>query len=61
MSRVKYGTVAALVAIVAMVVVKTAGSKTTNTHDNIQSQITAQAIGNMALQTPNGNNSGGDR
>ncbi|MFZ2644328.1 MAG: hypothetical protein WA117_25280 [Verrucomicrobiia bacterium] len=61
MSLVEYGTVAALVAIAAMVVGKTADAKITSTYDNIQSQIVAQAIGDKALQTPNGNNSGGDR
>jgi len=51
----------ALVAIVSMVVGKTAGAKTTSTYDNIQSQVIAQAIGDKALQTPNENNSGSDR
>ncbi|OHE80089.1 MAG: hypothetical protein A2107_01470 [Verrucomicrobia bacterium GWF2_62_7] len=44
----------ALVSIVAMVVVKTSGSKTASTYDNIQSQMTAQSIGNMAPQAPSG-------
>jgi len=43
-----------LVAIVAMVVVKTTGNKTASTYDNIQSQMTAQGIGSMTPQAPSG-------
>ncbi len=44
----------ALVAIVAMVVVKTSGGKAASTYDNIQSQMTAQGVGSVAPQAPNG-------
>jgi len=53
-SLVEYGMLVALIAIVAMVVVKTTGGKATSTYDNIQSQMTAQGIDSMAPQTPGG-------
>jgi Flp pilus assembly pilin Flp len=43
-SLVEYGLVLALIAIVAILVVKAVGSKTASAFDNIQSQMTAQGI-----------------
>ena len=53
-SLVEYGMMVALVAIVAMVVVKATGTKTTTTFDNVQSQMTAQGIATTTPQTPSG-------
>jgi len=43
-SLVEYGLVLALIAIVAILVVKAVGTKTTSTFDNVQSQMTSQGI-----------------
>lgn len=43
-SLVEYGLVLALIAIVAILVVKAVGTKTTSTFDNVQSQMEAQSI-----------------
>ena len=43
-SLVEYGLVLALIAIVAILVVKAVGSKTTSTFDNVQSQMTSQGV-----------------
>ncbi len=43
-SLVEYGLVLALIAIVAILVVKAVGSKTTSTFDNVQTQMTSQGI-----------------
>jgi Flp pilus assembly pilin Flp len=43
-SLVEYGLVLALIAIVAILVIKAVGTKTTSTFDNIQSQMTSQGI-----------------
>jgi Flp pilus assembly pilin Flp len=48
---VEYALVLALIAIVAIIVVKTVGTKTASTFDNIQSQMTAQGV---ASTTPQG-------
>jgi Flp pilus assembly pilin Flp len=47
-SLVEYGLVLALIAIVAILVVKAVGTKTTSTFDNVQSQMTAQGIASTA-------------
>jgi Flp pilus assembly pilin Flp len=47
-SLVEYGLVLALIAIVAILVVKAVGSKTTSTFDNVQSQMTSQGIATTA-------------
>jgi Flp pilus assembly pilin Flp len=47
-SLVEYGLVLALIAIVAILVVKAVGTKTTSTFDNVQSQMTAQGIATTA-------------
>jgi len=46
---VEYALVLALIAIVAIIVVKTVGTKTASTFDNIQSQMEAQGV---AATTP---------
>jgi Flp pilus assembly pilin Flp len=43
-SLVEYGLVLALIAIVAILVIKAVGTKTTSTFDNIQSQMTSQGV-----------------
>jgi len=43
-SLVEDGLVLALIAIVAILVVKAVGTKTTSTFDNVQSQMTSQGI-----------------
>ena len=43
-SLVEYGLVLALIAIVAILVVKAVGTKTTSTFDNAQSQMTSQGV-----------------
>lgn len=43
-SLVEYGLVLALIAIVAILVVKAVGTKTTSTFDNIQSTMTSQGV-----------------
>ena len=48
-SLVEYGLVLALIAIVAILVVKAVGTKTASTFNNVQSQMTAQGI---ATTTP---------
>jgi len=45
---VEYALVLALIGIVAIIVVKTVGTKTASTFDNIQSQMTAQGITSIA-------------
>ncbi|MCX6910521.1 MAG: Flp family type IVb pilin [Verrucomicrobia bacterium] len=48
-SLVEYGLVLALIAIVAILVVKAVGTKTTSTFDNVQSVMTSQGV---ATTTP---------
>ena len=48
-SLVEYGLVLALIAIVAILVVKAVGTKTASTFDNIQSTMTSQGV---AATTP---------
>ncbi|MBI5683791.1 MAG: Flp family type IVb pilin [Verrucomicrobia bacterium] len=43
-SLVEYGLVLALIAIVAILVVKAVGTQTTSTFDNVQTQMTSQGI-----------------
>lgn len=43
-SLVEYGLVLALIAIVAILVIKAVGTKTTSTFDNIQSTMTSQGV-----------------
>jgi Flp pilus assembly pilin Flp len=43
-SLVEYGLVLALIAIVAILVVKAVGTKTTSTFNNVQSQMTSQGV-----------------
>ena len=43
-SLVEYGLVLALIAIVAILVIKAVGTQTTSTFDNVQSQMTTQGI-----------------
>ncbi|MFZ2643493.1 MAG: Flp family type IVb pilin [Verrucomicrobiia bacterium] len=43
-SLVEYGLVLALIAIVAILVVKAVGTQTTSTFDNVQSQMTAAGV-----------------
>ena len=45
---VEYGLVLALVAILAIAVVKAVGSKIGSTFDNVQSQMTSQGITSIA-------------
>jgi Flp pilus assembly pilin Flp len=45
---VEYGLVLALIAIVAILVVKATGTKTTSVFDNVQSQMTAQGVANTS-------------
>ena len=45
---VEYALVLALIAIVAIIVVKTVGTKTASTFDNIQSQMTSQGVDSTA-------------
>ena len=47
---VEYALVLALIAIVAIIVVKTVGTKTASTFDNIQSQMTAQGVASVTPQ-----------
>jgi Flp pilus assembly pilin Flp len=41
---VEYGLVLALIAIVAILVVKAVGTQTTSTFDNVQSQMTSAGV-----------------
>lgn len=50
-SLVEYGLVLALIAIVAILVVKAVGTKTTSTFDNVQSQMTSQGIATTSPTT----------
>ena len=43
-SLVEYGLVLALIAIVAILVVKAVGTQTTSTFDNVQTQMTSSGI-----------------
>ena len=47
-SLVEYGLVLALIAIVAILVVKAVGTKTASSFDNIQSQMSSQGIATSA-------------
>ncbi|MBI5683790.1 MAG: Flp family type IVb pilin [Verrucomicrobia bacterium] len=47
-SLVEYGLVLALIAIVAILVVKAVGTQTTSTFDNVQSQMTSQGVASTA-------------
>ena len=46
-SLVEYGLVLALIAIVAILVVKAVGTKTASTFDNIQSTMTSQGVASI--------------
>ena len=50
-SLVEYGLVLALIAIVAILVVKAVGTKTASTFDNIQSTMTAQGVASTTPQS----------
>ena len=43
-SLVEYGLVLALIAIVAILVIKAVGTQTTSTFDNVQSQMATQGV-----------------
>ena len=43
-SLVEYGMVLALIAVMAILVVRAVGTQTTSTFDNVQSQMTSQGI-----------------
>jgi len=49
---VEYALVLALIAIVAILVVKAVGTQTSSTFDNIQSQMSTQGIVSSAPSTP---------
>jgi Flp pilus assembly pilin Flp len=51
-SLVEYGLVLALIAIVAIIVIKAVGTKTTSTFDNVQSQMTSQGIATTTPTAP---------
>ena len=51
-SLIEYGMLLALIAILAMLVVKNISVQTTSTYDNIQSQMTSQGVGSVSPQTP---------
>ncbi|MBI5396679.1 MAG: Flp family type IVb pilin [Verrucomicrobia bacterium] len=48
---VEYALVLALIAVVAILVIKALGTKTTSTFDNIQGQMTSQSVMN-SVPTP---------
>lgn len=50
-SLVEYGLVLALIAIVAILVVKAVGTKTASAFDNVQSQMDSQGIAQTAPVT----------
>ena len=50
-SLVEYGLVLALIAIVAILVVKAVGTKTASTFDNIQSTMTSQGVASTTPQS----------
>ena len=50
-SLVEYGLVLALIAIVAILVVKAVGTKTASTFDNIQSTMTSQGVATTTPQS----------
>jgi Flp pilus assembly pilin Flp len=49
---VEYALVLALIAIVAILVIKAVGSKTASTFDNVQNQMTVQGVMNTTPVTP---------
>ena len=49
---VEYALVLALIAVVAILVIKALGTKTTSTFDNIQGQMTTQQVMNSAPTAP---------
>lgn len=49
---VEYALVLALIAIVAILVIKAVGSKTASTFDNVQNQMSAQGVMNTTPVTP---------
>lgn len=49
---VEYALVLALIAIVAILVIKAVGSKTASTFDNVQNQMTTQGVMNTQPVTP---------
>lgn len=53
-SLVEYGLVLALVAIIAIVVVKAVGTQTTSAFDNVQNQMTSQGIATTSPTVPSG-------
>ena len=53
-SLVEYGLLLALIAVLAMLVIKAVGSKTTSTFDNAQSQMTSQGLASTAPIAPSG-------
>lgn len=53
---VEYALVLALIAIVAILVIKAVGSKTASTFDNVQSQMTSQGVMNTTPVAPSSGN-----
>ena len=51
-SLVEYGLVLALIAIVAILVVKAVGTKTASTFDNVQSTMASQGLAATVPQAP---------
>jgi len=51
-ARVEYALVLALIAIVAILVIKAVGSKTASTFDNVQNQMTVQGVMNTTPVQP---------
>jgi Flp pilus assembly pilin Flp len=49
---VEYALVLALIAIVAILVIKAVGTKTASTFDNVQGQMTSQGVMNTTPITP---------
>ena len=49
---VEYALVLALIAVVAILVIKSVGSKTSSTFDNVQGQMTTQGVMNGAPVAP---------
>ncbi|MBI5395027.1 MAG: Flp family type IVb pilin [Verrucomicrobia bacterium] len=50
---VEYALVLALIAIVAILVIKAVGTKTASTFNNVQSQMTSQGVMNTTPVVPN--------
>lgn len=54
---IEQGMLVAMVAIVAMLTLRTVGNKITSVHDNIQSQLVAQGVADSAPQSAGGSSS----